>query len=749
MSKRIVFLGAGGLLALTLSCSRSELPVVLDLAERAVVAEHTASWTLLLVGTPAAEPNEISGFFRPGGLVGDHFGFVRRRAEVSLSLSTPVPRTLLLDIAPYQGIDAQRMGLALNGVAMASLDLSPGRRRYRVDLPVAAQREGDNALTFEFGKTLYSGKKEAGHFAAALYALAVGPSSDPTLGDLLAQGAPPPLSIAQGPKRLVQVGPSVLHFAFQLPEAAQLHVTPDLDPLARKVGGAGLLKITLEGAGEAEREIWRGTTARRPTELTLALPGKTGDIVRLSFAVEGPPGGRFAWVVWGNPRILGRAQKAPTPEDQKVADLRSALRPAGVFYILLDAAGARHFGCYGYPRRTTPEIDRIAAEGVVFERAYTPAVFTLAAMSSVWTSQYPDENHAGVSYDSPLPQNHLTLAELLSQNGIPTAGFIANGMAGAAFGLDRGFLEFHEIYRDLGNRSSAFLNPLPPWFDAHRNGRFFLYAHVREPHFPYDPEPPYNTRFGPDAPLTIEDRRLAGWYVAVNSGRKQATPDDLAHLVRLYDGNLAAADATVGALRRALEARGLWDRTVVIISADHGEGLYEHGFISHGAQLYEEGSWVPLIVRLPRGVLGGLRVRGLVDLLDIAPTIADVFGVLGQGGSASSFRGRSLLPALVGAPGKAAVFSRSVGYRPKYALRDSRYRFIFNSRYGQERLYDLVKDPEETVDLVPSEAVLASYYRQALAAWLLTLAPATGESGEKIPLPKDVMDNLRALGYAN
>jgi arylsulfatase A-like enzyme len=138
-----------------------------------------------------------------------------------------------------------------------------------------------------------------------------------------------------------------------------------------------------------------------------------------------------------------------------------------------------------------------------------------------------------------------------------------------------------------------------------------------------------------------------------------------------------------------------------------------------------------------------------VDLLDIAPTIADIFGVLGQGGSASSFRGRSLLPALVGAPGKAAVFSRSVGYRPKYALRDSRYRFIFNSRYGQERLYDLVKDPEETVDLVPSEAVLASYYRQALAAWLLTLAPATGESGEKISLPKDVMDNLRALGYAN
>ena len=116
-----------------------------------------------------------------------------------------------------------------------------------------------------------------------------------------------------------------------------------------------------------------------------------------------------------------------------------------VVLLILDAARAEQFGTYGYPRPPTPEIDRIAAEGVVFERAYTPAVYTLGALSSLWTSQYPDRHHSEVSYADPLPRDRLTLAEALSARGVRTAGFVANAVAGPIHGFDRGFGDIAEL----------------------------------------------------------------------------------------------------------------------------------------------------------------------------------------------------------------------------------------------------------------------------------------------------------------
>ena len=126
--------------------------------------------------------------------------------------------------------------------------------------------------------------------------------------------------------------------------------------------------------------------------------------------------------------------------------------------------GARHFGCYGHARPTTPNIDRIAAEGIVFDRAYTPAVFTRSAMASVWTSQLPDEHHGSVSYDEPLPDGVPTLAGIVSAAGITTAGFVGNNMAGTAFGLDRGFSEFYR----LSYRAEVLREYLHDWLGAQR-----------------------------------------------------------------------------------------------------------------------------------------------------------------------------------------------------------------------------------------------------------------------------------------
>jgi arylsulfatase A-like enzyme len=140
-------------------------------------------------------------------------------------------------------------------------------------------------------------------------------------------------------------------------------------------------------------------------------------------------------------------------------------------------------------------------------------------------------------------------------------------------------------------------------------------------------------------------------------------------------------------------------------------------------------------------------VPALSDLLDVAPTIADVFGVLGRGGSDREFQGRSLLPVLEGAPGKPAVLSRSVWDRPRYALRDERFKFFYDTRSGEEALYDLETDPGESRDVAPEEPLRTAYYRQALHAWTLRLGRRGPGGTETAVLTCEQCENLRSLGY--
>jgi arylsulfatase A-like enzyme len=165
--------------------------------------------------------------------------------------------------------------------------------------------------------------------------------------------------------------------------------------------------------------------------------------------------------------------------------------------------------------------------------------------------------------------------------------------------------------------------------------------------------------------------------------------------------------------------------------------------------VFEPSVRVPLVIRFPKGagLPGGRREASLADLLDVAPTIADVFGVLGKGGSDREFQGRSLLPVAFGAPGKPAVLSRSVWDRPRYALRDERYKYFYDTRTGAESLYDLETDPGEARDVASEEPLRSAYYRQALHAWTLRLARA-GPGGVDSPIMTcEQCENLRSLGY--
>ena len=749
-------------------CPRTPKSILYDLARRADAAERWSAQEVLVFGTPSTEPSLIEGFYREAATQGEPFLWARGEAELLLRFDEVAPRSAVVDLAPFRGLRDQTAEVRLNGEVLTRFTLGDLRSRYPFALPTRAQRPGENRLRFVFAKTGSPADADPKNLdkrqlAAALYSLTLGTDAKGTLDDLLRRDAPRPFAVTEADHvpSLSLIGPALVRFTVRVPKGAELRFTPELALAARAAAGAASFRVTFESEDQpgVERELWsrvlRGND-KPPGEVTVALPGPADTIGRVALLVGAVDGGPFAWGGWRAPRILGHegtdplAPHAASPEeDAKAASLRASLKGANVLLVVLDAARARELSAYGYARATTPEIDRLAADGVLFENAYTPAVYTLGAMSSVWTSQQPDRHHSDVSFASPLPKDRLTLADVLSGQGIFAAGFVATAVPGAFNGFDRGFAEFHEVWREVGSRADVFRQVLPPWLERNQDRRFFAYVHFREPHFPYDPEPPFDTKFGPDGPIPKAARRDMDFFRDVNQGRLPFSSDDSAHLVRLYDGNLAYVDQELGALRRSLEATGLWDKTVVIVAADHGEGLGEHGWIGHNVEVYEPSARVPLIVHFPKGVgPRGVRVKELVDLLDLAPTVADVFGVRDKGGADREFHGQSLLPVMMGARGKALVLSRTVWDRPRYALRDARWSYMYETATGIEHLFDRVADPGENRDQAGALGLRTAYYRQTLHEWTRGMTRSVRSGVEAVGImTREQCENLKSLGY--
>jgi arylsulfatase A-like enzyme len=740
------------------SCGfRSREVMAYDLVELAPFSRVESPWEWQSLGTPSAEPFLEGGFLRaplvPGE--GDPFALALRRAEFQFIWRDVKERIVALDMEPGPGVTQQSAAFKLNDAPVGECDLQGKRRLCRLDLPATAQRVGRNRLDVRFSEVGPPRPSDGRRIAARLFGLVSGEPGVVPEG-LSAPGAPPPVSVAGSGSQLVQAGASRLSFALDLPPGSVFRFTPALSDAGRAVSKGGTaFHVRLQAEDGIEREAWSSVLSagdKTAGELAVALPAK--GLARLTLEVAPTEGGGDpAWGVWQRPRVTAESEASslqPQPtsslDGARAEELRASLSHANVVFVLLDAARARSFGVYGRKRDTTPEIDRIARDGVVFERAYTPAVFTLAAMSSVWTSQQPDRHHNGVPYDSPLPHEPLTLAELLSANGVKSAGLVTNSMAGPAFGLDRGFEAFQEV---RSGNPEVLGKAAADWLDSHPGQRFFLYTHFIQPHMPYDPPAPFNTRFGPDAPLTIDQRRGAGsWVDDVNSGEIVLTPEQREHLVRLYEGNLAWVDREVGRLREKLTASGLWDNTLFILAGDHGEALYEHRFLTHNGQVYDESAHIPLILRFPSGKgPRGVRVAGLVDLLDIAPTVADVFGLSGRGDSNHAFAGRSLLPVVLGAPGNPSELSRTAGERSEYAFRDGRYTYILRTRGGREELFDLNADPDEMHDLAGQRPIRAAWYRQWTDRRILTERRGPLLNAKETRLTPEQRENLKALGY--
>jgi arylsulfatase A-like enzyme len=422
-------------------------------------------------------------------------------------------------------------------------------------------------------------------------------------------------------------------------------------------------------------------------------------------------------------------------------------RPS-LLLVTLDTTRFDHTSLAGYRRDTTPRLTALASEGASFELAYAPTSTTGPTHATLFTGLSP-LRHGVLKNGVPMGPALETLAERLSALGWRTGAFVSSFVVSRRFGFDQGFDAFDDRFeratstyteafwegqaiRDaFDRRGNATTDRAIEWLEANAgHGPLFAWVHYFDPHAPYVPPEGFAGRFEP----ADGDTRLA-------------------REVARYDEEIAFADAELGRLLDALERLGLASRTLVAVTADHGEGLMDHGHMEHGVHIYEEQVRVPLVLRWPRRIAPA-RFGEPVELSDLRPTVEALLGL----GDGASFEGRSLADALSG--GAALEPERPIHlYRrhfageqrgetfvrgEKFGVRIGRWKLIDGPEEGTRELFDLAVDPGERANLIEAEPQVAADLAARLAAWR---AERTGEAGAPLHVTPEERERLRALGY--
>ncbi len=397
-------------------------------------------------------------------------------------------------------------------------------------------------------------------------------------------------------------------------------------------------------------------------------------------------------------------------------------RPLNVIVIGADTLRADHLDLYGYKRPTSPNIDRLAAQGVVFDKAFAQGSYTLPSFASFFTSLYP-EQHKATSRITRIADSAATLAEVFSGRGYRTAGFTGGPFVAFPYGFARGFDSY--LSGDLPRPLDAYLPPALDWIDQDRTKPFFLFLQPQDVHPPFDMlalpkqergrwDPGYKGSvekylgsyyFYHEFNLDADDRPDDG-YGPPPSAEMKAEMDRLRrdkrallHLASVYDDRIAHFDRSFAALWAELERRGLLQDTVVVLMSDHGTLFGEGGHLTHGDHLstLDAVFHVALVVWAPGRKPA--RVRSLVELVDAAPTILDLVGIPAP----AAFEGRSLVPLMNGGSRSGVVFGDAVlvdnDSRVRRFVRDERWKLTVGDPVAAPALYDLASDPAETKDV--------------------------------------------------
>jgi arylsulfatase A-like enzyme len=418
-----------------------------------------------------------------------------------------------------------------------------------------------------------------------------------------------------------------------------------------------------------------------------------------------------------------------------------------IVFIVVDTLRANRLGCYGYPKPTSPTLDRLAEQGACFARCFAPGIPTTPAHTTMYTGLHPLTHnivcHGG---QADLDRRIPVLPELLQNAGYTTAA--VDNLYDMKPWLARGYEfyinpSFRHRYRLLVSCEEINARAIA-WLKAHAHEKFFLFLHYWEPHTPYLPPECYRTFYPADrdpfAPehTTFEPiKRQPFWGMFSDIWFAKLGPvTDAEYVASLYDGEIRHVDDAIAEILAALDTTGLSEETLVLVVGDHGESLYQHDiyFDHHG--LYDDVTHVPLILRHPQHIPAGRAIQPMVQHLDIAPTLLEAAGAK----IPSSMEGRSLWPMATGQTeegGWERIICCESTWQAKWALRTPTTKFILSREpdfhnMPMRELYDLTTDPEENCNLAGQRWREADALEVELETWIEEGLKRTGRAEDPL-----------------
>jgi arylsulfatase A-like enzyme len=486
---------------------------------------------------------------------------------------------------------------------------------------------------------------------------------------------------------------------------------------------------------------------RRWFDETLDLGIFAGQRLQVRFVTEAGGSNQNDWAAWSLPYLVS----------EEPVDAMSRGLP-NILFITLDTVRADHLSSYGYARQTSPTLDRLAQEGVRFAHSYSHSEHTNPSHLTMLTGLYP-RSHGIANNHTTVPLEITTIPERLQEVGFHTAGVVSAYHLGPVLNMDQGFTDFFSCERER-RRGDITTEIALEWLLEQGQEPFFLWVHYFDPHAPYLPPGPYaslhdaTSVFAPYRRPMTELRLPANWVQRY--GDWPAAAEDVAEVIAQYDGAITYADAQVARLLAHLEEQGLSDHTIVIVTADHGEGFGEHGVAFDHYGLHEEMVHVPLVIRYPGRLPRALVVKDLVGHVDLGPTLFDLLGLA----IPQEMQGLSLVPLMEGRrwSGREGIVSqqhddltvavRSKDWRLILQLRDDDVWPLYSLRMGLEELYDLQADPDALDNLLPEPPSSARRAHRSLSDLLDTWRQDISLTMvEGAPLDEDTEELLRRLGY--
>ncbi|MFQ5708457.1 MAG: sulfatase-like hydrolase/transferase [bacterium] len=438
--------------------------------------------------------------------------------------------------------------------------------------------------------------------------------------------------------------------------------------------------------------------------------------------------------------------------------LYSKEEPFNIIVILIDALRADHLGCYGYSRQTSPNIDELAKAGVIFKQAISQSTFTKSSIASLFTGKYPYHHQVywGNKQDSKnnitsdvLSEDEMTLAEALLHQKYITSAWVNNVHLKSHMGFSQGFTIYSDREGSIEWINKKFLR----WLEyIGIKYKTFTYLHFLDLHDPYNPKAPYDTLYGKysDFYSQVNFKEWGAYLNKIREKQISLEDKDVKQLISYYDGLITYIDNQLGRLFAELKKKGVYDRSMIIFTADHGDAFMEHGFISHSFVPYDELLKVPLIIKFPRSLYAGKVIEDQVRLIDLKPTIMQFLNVK----LAQKVDGHSLLTFLDQKYGndtkgefpQYAVSEIAVkGGYPIISVRTGDFKYI-HFQNKKDEFYNLRADPLERENSIDVEKQRLEPFK-VLTGRIVAARALAKTKKKKISLDEETVKKLKALGY--